>query len=46
MTYLLVRCGKALLEKSMEQRPGYREYIESTSGFVPWFPTKAKGKDS
>lgn len=47
MTYLLVRVsGKALLEKSMEQRPGYREYVETTSGFVPWFPAKTKGKDS
>jgi len=47
MTLLLVRVsGKALLEKSMEKRPGYREYIESTSGFIPWFPRKAKGKAS
>jgi steroid 5-alpha reductase family enzyme len=47
MTFLLVRVsGKALLEKSMAQRPGYREYVESTSGFVPWFPRKAKGKAS
>ena len=44
MTFLLVRVsGKALLERSMEQRPGYREYIERTSGFVPWFPREAKG---
>ena len=28
----------------MAQRPGYREYIESTSGFVPWFPRKAEEK--
>jgi steroid 5-alpha reductase family enzyme len=47
MTFLLVRVsGKALLEKSMAQRPGYREYIESTSGFVPWFPRQVKGKGS
>ena len=45
MTFLLVRVsGKALLEKSMEKRPGYREYIEGTSGFVPWLPHKTKGK--
>lgn len=43
MTFLLVRVsGKALLEKSMAERPGYREYIESTSGFVPWFPRRAQ----
>lgn len=47
MTLLLVRVsGKALLEKSLEQRPGYREYIEATSGFVPWFPRQSKGKTS
>ncbi len=41
MTFLLVRVsGKALLEKSMEQRPGYREYVETTSGFIPWFRRK------
>jgi steroid 5-alpha reductase family enzyme len=42
MTYLLVRVsGVALLEKSMVgKRPGYKEYIETTSAFVPWFPRK------
>ncbi len=41
MTFLLVRVsGKTLLEKSMAQRHGYREYIEGTSGFVPWFPRR------
>lgn len=44
MTFLLVRVsGKALLEKSLAQRPGYREYIAATNGFVPWFPRKLKG---
>jgi len=29
----------ALLEKSLnEQKPGYKEYIEKTSAFLPWFP--------
>jgi len=38
MTFLLVRVsGKALLEKSLNGRPGYREYVETTSGFIPWF---------
>jgi len=47
MTFMLVRVsGKALLEKSMEKRPGYRNYIESTSGFIPWFPRNAKGRVS
>ncbi len=41
MTTLLVRVsGVALLEKAMETRPGYKEYIETTSAFVPWFPRK------
>jgi len=39
MTFLLVRVsGVALLEKSMAVKPGYREYIERTSPFIPWFP--------
>lgn len=39
MTYLLMRVsGVVLLEKTMETRPGYKEYVESTSAFVPWFP--------
>ena len=41
MTTLLVRVsGVALLEKSLDSRPGYKEYIESTSAFIPWLPRK------
>jgi steroid 5-alpha reductase family enzyme len=41
MTTLLMRVsGVALLEKSMEKRPGYKEYIESTSAFFPLPPKK------
>ena len=46
MTFLLLRVsGVALLEKTLaSEKPGYREYIETTSAFVPWFPKKpAKG---
>jgi steroid 5-alpha reductase family enzyme len=43
MTGLLLRVsGVTLLEKSLENRPGYKEYIETTSAFVPWFPRKKK----
>jgi steroid 5-alpha reductase family enzyme len=43
MTGLLLRVsGVTLLEKSLESRPGYKEYIETTSAFVPWFPRKKK----
>lgn len=39
MTLLLVRVsGVALLEKTLETRPGYREYIERTSAFLPRLP--------
>ena len=39
MTLFLLRVsGVALLERSMETRPGYKEYIERTSAFIPWFP--------
>jgi steroid 5-alpha reductase family enzyme len=42
MTALLLRVsGVALLERTLkETKPGYREYMESTSAFVPWFPRK------
>lgn len=39
MTLLLLRVsGVALLEKTLETKPGYKEYIEKTSPFIPWFP--------
>jgi steroid 5-alpha reductase family enzyme len=43
MTFLLVRVsGVGLLEKTMkDSKPGYREYMERTSAFVPWFPRRA-----
>lgn len=42
MTFLLVRVsGVALLERSLrESKPGYQEYAEKTSAFVPWIPKK------
>ncbi len=41
MTLLLLRVsGVALLEKTMETRPGYKDYIDRTSAFIPWFPKK------
>ena len=45
MTGLLLRVsGVALLEKSLAKtKPGYREYIETTSAFIPWFPHKKRG---
>jgi steroid 5-alpha reductase family enzyme len=31
--------GVTLLEKTLkETKPGYKEYVEATSAFVPWFP--------
>jgi steroid 5-alpha reductase family enzyme len=40
MTLLIIKVsGVALLEKSLkEQKPQYRDYIEKTSAFLPWFP--------
>ena len=42
MTTLLMRVsGVTLLEKSLkEEKPGYKEYVEMTSEFIPWFPRK------
>lgn len=34
------KTGKPLTEKAMSGRPGYREYVESTSGFIPWPPRR------
>ncbi len=42
MTALIIKVsGVALLEKTLKQeKPQYREYIEKTSSFFPWFPKK------
>lgn len=33
--------GVTLLEKSLKStKPGYKEYIETTSAFIPWFPKR------
>jgi steroid 5-alpha reductase family enzyme len=42
MTLFLMRVsGVTLLEKSLkEEKPGYQEYMESTSEFIPWLPKK------
>jgi steroid 5-alpha reductase family enzyme len=44
MTALIIKVsGVALLEKSLkEYKPGYKEYAESTSAFLPWFPKKQR----
>lgn len=43
MTALIIKVsGVALLEKSLQdQKPLYKEYIEKTSAFLPWFPKKS-----
>jgi steroid 5-alpha reductase family enzyme len=40
ITFLLLKVsGVTLQEKAMlEKGPEYREYIKSTSAFIPWFP--------
>jgi len=42
MTALIIKVsGVALLENTLkEQKPGYKEYIEKTSAFIPWFPKR------
>jgi steroid 5-alpha reductase family enzyme len=41
-TFILTRVsGKPILERDIEtRRPGYREYIQRTSGFFPWPPRR------
>ena len=42
MTLLLLRVsGVALLEKTLETRPGYKEYAQRTSAFIPWPPRRS-----
>jgi steroid 5-alpha reductase family enzyme len=43
ITFMLLRVsGVALLERAQKaSKPGYREYLESTSAFVPWFPRRS-----
>lgn len=42
MTTLLLRVsGVTLLEKTLkEEKTGYKEYVERTSEFIPWFPRR------
>jgi len=44
MTFLHVRVsGVGMLEKTLkDSKPGYREYMERSSAFVPWFPRRAR----
>jgi steroid 5-alpha reductase family enzyme len=43
MTVLLRNVsGVSLLEKTMKDtKPGYKEYVENTNAFIPWFPRKS-----
>lgn len=44
ITYLLLFVsGVPMLEKSFAKRPGYKEYADKTSIFIPWFPKKQGG---
>ena len=42
MTLLIIKIsGVALLEKTLkETKPQYRDYIQKTNSFFPWFPKK------
>lgn len=42
MTLVIIKVsGVSLLEKTLnETKPQYREYVEKTSAFLPWFPKK------
>ena len=38
ITWLLLRVsGVAMLERTMKNKPGYEEYMQRTSVFIPWF---------
>ena len=39
MTFLLTRIsGRDLLERQLKKRPAYQDYMNRTSGFIPWRP--------
>jgi steroid 5-alpha reductase family enzyme len=42
LTWMLMKwSGAPILEKSLgKSKPGYADYIQRTSGFVPWWPAK------
>ena len=41
MTFLLMRVsGVPMLERAQRQKPGYAEYVATTSGFFPWPPKR------
>lgn len=42
MTFLIIKVsGVRLLEKTLiEEKPDFKEYIEKTNAFFPWFPKK------
>jgi steroid 5-alpha reductase family enzyme len=48
MTFLLMRVsGVTILEKTLkEEKPGYKEYIETTSEFFPWLPRRKRSQPS
>ena len=45
MTLLLIKVsGVGLLEKTLAKtKPGYKEYMQTTSAFVPWLPRRRPG---
>jgi steroid 5-alpha reductase family enzyme len=44
MTLLLRNVsGVTMLESTLkDSKPGYREYVETTNAFIPWFPREKK----
>ncbi len=41
--FLAAKTGKPLMERQLaKSRPGYAEYVERTSGFIPWPPRRAR----
>jgi len=44
MTYFLIKVsGVAMLERTMaDRKPGYKEYMQITNAFIPWFPKNNK----
>lgn len=42
VTFLLLKVsGVAMLEQKLKTRPGYEEYMRTTSAFFPWLPNRS-----
>jgi steroid 5-alpha reductase family enzyme len=44
ITFLLLKVsGVALMERTIrDTKPAYKDYVENTNAFIPWFPKRKR----